>query len=140
MNSMIRAAAAQAAANIEPVSAETLLTAIRHALDEGKAHDVQVIDLQGKAAFADYMVVATGSSTRHVKSLADRVEEEVRTRWHIKPIGVEGEQSCEWVLVDFGDVVLHVMLGPVREFYQLEKLWSAPEAPPRPDLRLFRGD
>lgn len=120
-------------------TAEQLLEAIVKELEESKGHDIRVIDLRGKASFADYMVVVTGTSNRHIKALADRSVEAVRLACGVKPLGVEGEQASEWVLVDFSDVVLHAMTGPVREFYQLEKLWSAEgplsaDALPRPSL------
>ena len=98
------------------------------ALDELKARDVVEIDVRGKASFADLLVIASGNSTRHVKSLADEVVRFVKKAGML-PLGVEGEKEAEWVLVDLGDIVCHVMLPRIREFYALERLWTVgPEA------------
>ncbi len=97
------------------------------ALEDLKAQDVHVIDVRGKTSVTDVMVIASGSSNRHVKALADQVIEAAR-RHGLRPLGVEGEEVAEWILVDLGDVVVHVMLPRVRDFYNLEKLWAvAPE-------------
>lgn len=106
------------------MQSEKMLEIVVKILDEGKANNIKVLDVQGKTSIADYFVVASGTSERHVKSLADQVVGKLK-RHHIQPFGVEGEQGSEWVLVDLGDVVLHVMLPRTREFYQLEKLWDA---------------
>ncbi len=97
-------------------------------LDDAKAEDIQVFDLRQRHTFADYMIVASGTSTRQVKSMAERVVLKVRQAGLAPPLGVEGEQSGEWVLVDLTDVVVHLMLPKVRAFYNLEKLWAAPVA------------
>ena len=94
------------------------------ALDDLKAVDVTVLDVSGKSSVTDYMVIASGNSNRHVKALADNVATEAK-KSGVKPLGVEGEAQGEWVLVDLADVVVHVMLPRVRDFYQLEKLWGA---------------
>ena len=93
------------------------------ALDDGKANDVVELDVRNMTSVTDTMIVASGTSNRHVKSLADNVAEKAREAGH-KPIGVEGEVGGEWVLLDLDDVLVHVMLPKVREFYNLEKLWS----------------
>ena len=103
------------------------------ALEEIKARDVREIDVRGKTGITDFMVIASGTSTRHVKSIADEV---VRYAKQIgnPPIGVEGEREAEWVLVDLGDVIVHVMLPRVRETYLLERLWTVGDnAPPSDD-------
>lgn len=93
------------------------------ALEDLKAKDVKEIDVRGRASFADLLVIASGTSTRHVKSLADEVVKFVK-KAGMMPLGVEGEREAEWVLVDLGDIVVHVMLPRIREFYGLERLWS----------------
>lgn len=100
------------------------------ALDELKARDVKEIDVREKASFTDLLVIASGTSTRHVKSIADEVVK-FSKRAGVMPLGVEGEREAEWVLVDLGDIVVHVMLPRIREFYALERLWLVgDEAPP----------
>ncbi len=96
------------------------------AVEDMKAKDVVVLNVEKTASFTTVMVIASGTSTRHVKSIAGNVVYEAKHA-DLPPMGVEGERSGEWVLVDMGDVVVHVMLADVREFYQLEKLWT-PEA------------
>jgi len=93
------------------------------ALDELKARDVREIDVRGKTAIADLLIIASGTSTRHVKSLADEVVKFVK-RAGMLPLGVEGQSEAEWVLVDMGDIIVHVMLPRIREFYGLERLWT----------------
>ena len=93
------------------------------ALEDLKAVDVRVVDVVGKSSVTDVMVIASGTSSRHVKSLANSVVEKVKQHG-VRPLGVEGEREGDWVLVDVGDVVVHVMLPQVREFYGLERLWS----------------
>lgn len=92
-------------------------------LDEMKAADVQTFNVADMTSVTDYMIVSSGTSNRHVKSIASRVLEELREDG-IKPFGSEGEAHGEWVLIDYGDVVLHVLQQQTRDFYQLEKLWS----------------
>ncbi|KAB2900448.1 MAG: ribosome silencing factor [Dokdonella sp.] len=93
------------------------------ALDDLKAKDVVEVDVRGKSSVADLLVVASGTSSRHVKSIADEVVIQAK-RAGVPPIGVEGQREAEWVLVDLGDVIVHVMLPRTREFYGLERLWS----------------
>ncbi|MHB1951954.1 MAG: ribosome silencing factor [Acidiferrobacteraceae bacterium] len=100
-----------------------LLRTICRVLDQAKGVDIQSLDVRKMTDIADYMVIASGTSTRHVSSLADRVIDDLRER-NVRPVGVEGRSQGEWVLLDFGDVVVHVMLPQVRDFYSLEKLWS----------------
>jgi ribosome-associated protein len=93
------------------------------ALDDLKAKDITVIDVRNKTSVTDWVVIATGSSSRHVKSLANSVVTSMKDAG--RPVlGVEGEDDGEWVLVDLGDVIVHVMQQQVREFYDLESLWS----------------
>ena len=112
-----------------PPSTEVLLAEVRAALEEMKAKDSVEIDVRGKTSIADFMVVASGTSTRHVKSIADEVVKFAK-KTGVMPLGVEGEREAEWVLVDLGDVIVHVMLPRVREFYALERLWTVGDQPP----------
>jgi len=105
------------------VQIEALKRMALDALDDLKAKDVTVIDVRNKTSVTDWIVIATGSSSRHVKSLANSVVTSMKDAG--KPVlGVEGEDDGEWVLVDLGDVIVHVMQQQVREFYDLESLWS----------------
>lgn len=112
-----------------PPSVPALLANVHDALAELKAKDVVEIDVRGKSSVADYMVIASGTSTRHVKSSADEVVRFAK-ELGVMPLGVEGEREAEWVLVDLGDVIVHVMLPRVREFYALERLWTVGDQPP----------
>ena len=97
------------------------------ALDDLKAKDIKEIDVRGKTSITDLLIVASGTSTRHVKSIADEVVKFAK-RAGVLPLGVEGEKEAEWVLVDLGDIVVHVMLPRIREFYGLERLWTVGDA------------
>ncbi len=96
---------------------------VHDALEDAKARDIAVLDVRKVSDFTDYMVIATGTSNRHVQSTADKVMETLREHG-VRPVGSEGEKIGDWVLIDFGDVVVHVMREQVRDFYNLEKLWS----------------
>ena len=93
------------------------------ALAELKANQVELLDVRNVASFTDYMIFASGSSRRHVSAIAESVVEAAEAAEH-PPVGVEGEDVGEWVLVDLGDVVVHIMLPDVRLYYELEKLWG----------------
>ena len=112
-----------------PPALPDLLANVHAAVQELKAKDVVEIDVRGKSSVADYLVIASGTSTRHVKSIADEVVKFAK-KLDVMPLGVEGEREAEWVLVDLGDVVVHVMLPRVREFYALERLWTVGDQPP----------
>lgn len=105
------------------IDSETLVHHLVNALDDGKAVDVRVLDVRNLTVITDFMVIASGRSTRQVKALTDRLRAEA-AKQGATIIGVEGEAQGEWVLVDVGDVVIHLMQPAVREFYQLEKLWE----------------
>ncbi len=92
-------------------------------LEDLKADQVVVLDVHGVANFTDYMIFASGSSTRHVAAIAESVIEAAKNAGQ-PPLGVEGQDAAEWILVDLGDVIVHVMLPDVRSYYELEKLWS----------------
>jgi ribosome-associated protein len=106
-----------------PQHEDKLLALVIDALEELKGVDIRILDVSKLTSITDRMVIASGTSTRHVKSLADNVTRKTRQAG-FRALGVEGEQVAEWVLVDLGDVVVHVMMPQIREFYALEKLWS----------------
>jgi ribosome-associated protein len=96
---------------------------IQDVLEDAKARDITVLDVRKISDFTDYMVIATGTSNRHVQSTADKVVDALRAHG-VRAVGVEGGKTGDWVLIDFGDVVAHVMREEIRDFYNLEKLWS----------------
>jgi ribosome-associated protein len=107
----------------EGAFSRTLATHLCEALDDGKAVDIRTLDVRNMTVITDFMVIASGRSSRQVKALFERVVEAARAAGaHI--VGVEGERQAEWVLVDLGGVVIHIMQPAAREFYQLEKLWE----------------
>jgi ribosome silencing factor RsfS/YbeB/iojap len=105
------------------VAKPLLKTIVLAALDDMKALEVKVLDVRGLTDIADTMVIASGTSDRHVKSMAQRVVERTKEAG-FRPHGVEGQQDGDWVLIDLHDMIVHVMLPRVREFYGLEKLWD----------------
>jgi len=96
---------------------------VQEALDDLKAKDIKTIDVRHLTAVTDFMIIASGRSDRHVRALADGVLKRCKAV-QCHPLGVEGESGGEWVLLDLGDVVVHVMLPRIREFYNLERLWE----------------
>jgi len=109
--------------------ADRLRSLVLAALDDLKARDVREIDVREKSSVTDLLVVASGTSSRHVKSIADEVVKKAK-KAGLPPIGVEGQREAEWVLVDLGDIVVHVMLPRTREFYGLERLWTVGDEMP----------
>ncbi|GHD52358.1 ribosome-associated protein [Marinobacter persicus] len=108
------------------MQAEQLKDLVVNALEDIKAQDVSVVDVRDRTSVTDFMVIASGTSSRHVKSLADSVVSEARDEG-IRASNVEGDGS-DWILVDLGDVVVHVMMPATREFYDLERFWrDAPD-------------
>ncbi len=105
------------------MQAEELLEVVETEVDERKGMHIKVLDVREKTTITDYMVIVTGTSDRHAMSLCQYVAEKMKALGVSHP-GFEGQQGSDWVLLDLGDVILHVMTAQAREFYQLEKLWS----------------
>jgi ribosome-associated protein len=105
------------------VNNELLRQRVVAALEDLKAKDVREIDVRGKTSIADILFIASGTSARHVKSIADEVIKFAKQAG-VMPLGVEGQTEAEWVLVDLGDIIVHVMMPRIREFYGLERLWT----------------
>lgn len=103
---------------------DQMIKLIRDALEGIKAQDVVVLDVTGKSSVTDHMVVASGTSKRHVMSVARELIDKVKEAG-VKPVGIEGEDVGDWVLVDLGDVIVHVMMPDARSFYDIERLWGA---------------
>lgn len=101
-------------------------------LDEAKAENIVSIPLTGKSSIGDYMVVASGRTDRHVGAVADQLRRKLKSAGVSTPLRVEGTDACDWVLIDSGDIVVHIFRPEVREFYNLEKMWQAdrPTDPP----------
>lgn len=109
----------------------TLRNAVVNALEDKKAKDIVALDVRKLTSLFDYVVIASGDSTRQTKALARNVQDKLKELGaHV--YGVEGEQSGEWVLVDLGDIVVHVMQPTVRQYYNLEELWAAAKKSPKP--------
>lgn len=105
------------------MQSEQLAALVRNSLEDSKARDLVVIDVRGKTTITDFIVVATGTSNRHVQAVAERLVEQVKQA-RGEMLGIEGKESGEWVLMDFGDAVVHVMQAETRAFYNLEQLWQ----------------
>ncbi len=114
-----------------PVAAEpgSLLALVLDQLDDDQAQEIVTIPLEGKSSIADYMVIASGRSTRQVASMAQKLAEEVKHGGH-GPVRLEGLPAADWVLIDAGDVVVHLFRPEVRSFYNLERMWAFGDAPP----------
>lgn len=102
---------------------DQLITLVQSALEDMKARDVVTLDVNGKSSVTDYMIVASGTSKRHVMSVAQDVVDKVKEAGE-RPLGIEGQAAGDWILVDLGDVVVHVMMPDARSFYDIERLWS----------------
>ncbi len=98
---------------------------IEKILDDGKAENIVSIPLEGKSALADYMIIATGTSTRHVSALSNQITSKLKMMG-FKIFSTQGQRNGDWVLVDVGDVIVHLFRPEVREFYNLDKMWLAP--------------
>lgn len=110
---------------------EETLPIVLASLDDDKAEDVLTVDLRNKSPLADYMVIASGRSARHVGSICDKLSERLKERTGVSPRS-EGVANGDWALIDAGDVIVHVFRPEVREFYALEKMWAPDEAAKRP--------
>lgn len=104
-------------------STQDLEALVMNALDDDKAEDVVAIDLTGKSSVTDVMVIASGRSNRHVGAMADHLVRKLKDSGHGK-VSIEGLKTCDWVLIDAGDVIVHLFRPEVRSFYDLEKMWS----------------
>lgn len=124
-----RPSTAKAAKQV-PASA-TLLADIVKWLDDAKAEEIVTIPLEGKSSLGDFMVVATGRTDRHVGAIADQLQQKLKERGETRA-RVEGQPTCDWVLIDTGDIIVHVFRPEVREFYNLEKMWLADLPPDTP--------
>ena len=119
-------------ASPDETGSDKLLSLITSSLDQDGAEDILDIALAGKSALADYMVVASGRSTRHVAALSDKLVDRLKHEAGISS-RIEGKEAADWVLIDTGDVIVHIFRPEVREFYQLEKMWlPAPDKTARP--------
>ena len=110
-------------------SVETLHALILHQLDEDQAQETISIPLAGKSSIADHMVIASGRSTRHVSAIADKLAQRIKQETG-RPVRVEGLPNADWVLIDAGDVIVHLFRPVVRSFYNLERMWSFDDARP----------
>ncbi len=114
-----------------------VLKLVEKSLDDDKAEDIVVIDLAGKTDIADYMVIANGRSQRQVGTMADHLQQKLKAKG-LKGVAAEGVPACDWVLIDAGDVIVHLFRPEVRDFYNLDKMWSdGPKA--RKERGLDRG-
>lgn len=111
-------------------SSADLLKDIVHWLDEAKAEDIVTIDLKGKSSLGDFMIIATGRTDRHVGAIGDQLRKKAKEAGE-PYVRLEGMENCDWVLVDTGDIIVHIFRPEVRDFYNLEKMWSA-ERPDEP--------
>jgi ribosome-associated protein len=118
-----RKTSTQAAALKAQPDADKTLSTILSRLDDMKAEETVTIDLRGKSAYSDYMVISTGRSNRHVGSIAENVAKGLKEAG-VKAPHIEGLPNCDWVLIDSGDVIVHVFRPEVREFYNLERMWT----------------
>ena len=124
--------AGQATAKVIPLAkadADPLLALVLKQLDDDQAQDIVTIPLEGKSSIADHMVIASGRSTRQVAAMAQKLAEKVKQEGY-GPVKLEGLPAADWVLLDAGDVVVHIFRPEVRSFYNLERMWAFGDAPP----------
>ena len=123
-----------------PAELDERLRLALHAAGEKKAHDLVVLDLREVASFTDYFVIASGTNVRQVQAIADAVQEQLRKQLRVKPARVEGYNSAEWVLLDYGDFIFHVFEEKSRRFYDLERLWRDAARVPLPPEEASGGE
>jgi len=126
-NGIVEKSMKSSAPTIIPSSSKNSDEELKQALDcleDAKAEDIITIDLEGKSSLGDYMVVATGRSTRHVGAIADQLRRRFKELGH-EPARIEGQENCDWVLIDGGSIIVHIFRPEVREFYNIEKMWLA---------------
>ncbi len=110
---------------MKPPATDSVLKLVQGTLDDDKAIDMVVIDLVGKTSIADFMVIASGTSQRQVGAMAEHLREKLKASG-LKRVSMEGASQCDWVLIDTGDIIVHLFRPEVREFYNLEKMWGVP--------------
>ncbi|MCZ4352487.1 ribosome silencing factor [Roseovarius aestuarii] len=121
---------AQHNGNVTRASSDEQLTRILKSLDDDKAEEIIQIDLRGKSSIGDYMVICSGRSTRQVNAIAEKLMDRLKQELNV-PARSEGKETGDWVLIDTGDVIVHVFRPEVRDFYQLEKMWLPADAQPQ---------
>ena len=115
-----------------PPATADLLGLVEASLDDDKAENVVVIDLAGKTDIADFLVIANGGSRRHVGAMADHIQRKLKSTG-LKAVKAEGLENCDWVLIDGGDVIVHLFRPEVRDFYNLDKMWLGPGGKSAPE-------
>lgn len=123
---------------VEPMDSLELRQLVVAAIESMKGQDIAELDVRKLTDVTDYMVIASGRSRRQVLAIAEKVITTCKQRG-MRPLGIEGEDTGDWVLVDLVDVVVHIMEPEIRDYYQLEKLWTGHEAPGRPGERLIHS-
>ena len=123
----------------EPEEVDALLRLVLASLDDDQAVDVISIPLAGKSSIADYMVIASGRSTRQVASMAQKLAERIKAEFK-RPVKIEGLPTADWVLIDATDVIVHLFRPEVRSFYNLERMWAFGDAPPPPPVPTFTDE
>jgi ribosome-associated protein len=117
---------------------EEIKKLVINALEDLKAKDITVIDVKGRSSVTDYMILATGTSKKHAQAVCDNASTEAKAQG-LKPLGAEGRDSSDWMLLDLGDVIVHVMTEQARHFYDLERLWGEPSEEQPSDLSADLG-
>lgn len=124
MNNVSESSASKSTSSEASIEASALRDRVVGVLEDAKAGDLQVFDLSERNTFADFMIVASGTSNRHNRAMAERLSLHLKENGMPAPLGIEGQDPGEWVLVDLTDIVVHLMLPQTRAFYNLEKLWQ----------------